>query len=67
MTLPSFFTVEMMGEFWGYVKWLLYVGMPLLMIYAALQTSDRVVHFILDIFYKKKKDDDDDGYDIYRY
>lgn len=66
MNLPTFFTPDMMAEFWGYIKWLLIVGMPLIMIVVALAMSDHVVHVILDIFRKKKKNDEDD-YDVYRY
>lgn len=65
--LPTFFNAEILADFWGYTKWLLIVGSPLLMIYTALQIADLLAHGILDIFFKKKKKDDDDGYDTYYY
>jgi hypothetical protein len=60
----SIFTPDMMDGFWQYLKVFLFIGAPLLMIYAAVELGGYFVDTLKKaIFSKKKEDDDDDDWD----
>lgn len=61
----TFWTPEMLDGLWHYLKWLLFLGMPLVFIVLALYVADFFVNTVLDAVFTSKKDDDED--DIYYY
>lgn len=62
----TFWTPEMLDGLWHYLKWLLFLGMPLFFIVFALYVADFFVNTVLDSVFTSKKDRDDDD-DIYYY
>jgi hypothetical protein len=68
MELPmiSFFTVERMTMFWQFVKSLMYLAMPLLIIFIATQYGGYLISVLRDVFSYRNHmahDRDDDGDD----
>ena len=69
--LPSmtFFTDARMLEFWGYVRQLLSVASPMVMLVAAAIAVSMLIGIIVRAIRKAKDDEDDDdqGYEVKHY
>jgi hypothetical protein len=69
--IPSFFTPDVLDQFYaatkGWIKW----AAPLILIIFALFITELVSGNIIGIFYKKKMEkedyEDEDEFDVYRY
>ena len=70
MDLPPFVTFldgAMMGLFWGYVKWFLFLVAPLVMIWVAIEIAARFSGVVKgavedDDDYRRRRHDEDDDY-----
>lgn len=63
----QFFDAERMAEFWYFVKWFLFLGAPIAMIFFAVDAVGLLITVIRKSLGVGHKDDDDDDYDVYRY
>lgn len=64
----TFFSGEVMAQFWEWIKWLLFYVGPIVMILVALFAAEELVKIIRSVFKKADDDDkDDDDYEVYRY
>lgn len=65
--LPNiqFFDATKITTLFGYIKSILYIVMPILMIYAAIHLSDHLIDAVKGAFIKKDDDErlDDKNYD----
>lgn len=68
--IPTFFTPEVLQQFYdatkGWIKW----AAPLILIIFAVFIAELITGNIVGIFYRKKekeKDDDEDDFEVYRY
>ena len=62
-----FFDAETMADFWHFVKWFLFLGAPIALVFFALDTVGLLITVIRRSLGVGHKDKDDDDYDVYRY